>query len=82
MKTKLRFLKMVWQVMTNKQKGWIFFHVSKENQEALIYGSSDEIDIKFRYLGVDKRVVDIITSRLEKSVIIEIENNYSDINLN
>lgn len=58
---KLRF---IWHILFTNKPGIIFFHLSDEQQQEVI--NNEPIDIKIRYIGVDKRVVDKAASRLSK----------------
>ena len=64
MKTKWLFIKMCWKVLTNKEQGWIFFKLNEQQQKSLINGGNTTYT-KFRYLGVDKKVVELLVKRFE-----------------
>lgn len=59
MKQKLLFLKMLWRVMRNKEKGWIFFRLTDVQQRQLINNEQTD-EITFRHVGVDSRAVNKI----------------------
>ena len=67
MKTKIKFLKMIWRVLRNKEQGWIFFKLSDEDQKTFLENTGD-IDVKIQYLGVDIRVVKKVAKRLETPI--------------
>lgn len=64
MKQKFMFIKMLWMMLRNKENGWIFFRMTEEQQKDFL-GDKKDVDITFRYVGVDKRVVEKITKRLK-----------------
>ena len=80
MKQKLLFIKMVWMVLRNKETGWMFFKMNDQQQLDFLNDVQD-VDITFRYIGMDKRVVSKIVKRLENSDVVKIENNYGPINM-
>ena len=80
MKQKLLFIKMVWMVLRNKETGWMFFKMNDQQQLDFLNDVQD-VDITFRYIGMDKRVVSKIAKRLENGDIVKIENNYGSINM-
>ncbi len=80
MKEKLLFIKMVWNVLRNKESGWMFFKMTEQQQLDFLNEEKD-VDITFRYIGMDKRVVSKIIKRIENDDSITIENNFGDINL-
>jgi hypothetical protein len=65
MKQKFLFIKMLWMVLRNKESGWMFFRMTEQQQEEFLNDKND-IDITFRYVGMDKRVVAKIVERLQK----------------
>jgi len=65
MKQKFLFIKMLWMVLRNKESGWMFFRMTEQQQEDFLNGRKD-IDITFRYVGMDKRVVAKVVERLQK----------------
>lgn len=67
MKQKLLFIKMVWMVLRNKQNGWMFFRMTDEQQKDFLNDEKD-IDITFRYVGMDKRVIEKIVERLTRNI--------------
>lgn len=62
---KVLFIKMIWSVIRGKQKGFIFFRLTDEQQKQFI-DNSTSININIRFLGVDERVVKKIVKRLEE----------------
>lgn len=66
LKTKILFIKMCWKVLTNTEQGWIFFRLSEKQQQAFLNGNNVN-EITFRYLGVDKRVIEILVKRFENN---------------
>lgn len=62
---KILFIKMIWSIMRGKQKGYIFFRLTDEQQKEFI-NNSKSIDISIRFLGVDEKVVEKIVQRLEE----------------
>ena len=67
-------------VLRNKESGWMFFKMTKQQQLDFLNDVQD-VDINFRYIGMDKRVVSKIAKRLENSNAVKIENNYGPINM-
>jgi hypothetical protein len=65
MKQKILFIKMLWRVLRNKESGWMFFRMTEQQQEDFLNDRKD-IDITFRYVGMDKRVVAKVVERLQK----------------
>jgi hypothetical protein len=65
MKQKFLFIKMLWMVLRNKESGWMFFRMTEQQQEEFLNDKND-IDITFRYIGMDKRVVEKVVERLQK----------------
>jgi hypothetical protein len=65
MKQKFLFIKMLWMVLRNKESGWMFFRMTEQQQEDFLNDRKD-IDITFRYVGMDKRVVEKVVERLQK----------------
>ena len=65
MKHKFLFIKMLWMVLRNKESGWMFFRMTEQQQEDFLNDIKD-IDITFRYVGMDKRVVAKVVERLQK----------------
>ena len=63
MKQKFLFIKMLWMVLRNKESGWMFFRITEQQQEEFLNNKND-IDITFRYVGMDKRVVEKVVNRL------------------
>jgi hypothetical protein len=80
MKQKLLFIKMIWDVLRNKETGWMFFQMT-ERQQLDFLNNKKDVDINFRYVGMDKRVVLKIIKRIENGDSVTINNNYGDINL-
>jgi hypothetical protein len=64
MKQKFLFIKMLWMVIRNKENGWMFFRMTEQQQKAFLNDVQD-VDITFRYIGMDKKVVEKIVNRLE-----------------
>jgi hypothetical protein len=62
---KILFIKMIWSIMRGKQKGFIFFRLTDDQQKDFI-NNSKSININIRFLGVDERVVKKIAQRLEE----------------
>ena len=52
-------------VLRNKESGWMFFRMTEQQQEEFLNDKND-IDITFRYVGMDKRVVAKVVERLQK----------------
>lgn len=67
MKQKLLFIKMLWMVLRNKENGWMFFRMTDEQQKDFLNEEKD-IDITFRYVGMDKRVIEKIVQRLTRNI--------------
>jgi hypothetical protein len=65
MKQKFLFIKMLWMVLRNKESGWMFFRMTEQQQDDFLNDRKD-IDITFRYVGMDKRVVAKVVERLKK----------------
>lgn len=63
MKAKLLFIKMVWNVLRNKETGWMFFQMTEQQQKDFL-NNTEDVDITFRYVGMDKRVVEKVVNRL------------------
>ena len=66
MKQKFLFIKMVWMVLRNKENGWIFFRMTEKQQKDFL-NNVEDVDITFRYVGMDKRVVQKLVNRLTES---------------
>ena len=64
MKQKFLFIKMLWMVIRNKENGWMFFRMTEQQQKDFLNDVQD-VDIRFRYVGMDKKVVEKIVNRLE-----------------
>ena len=64
MKQKFLFIKMLWMVIRNKENGWMFFRMTEQQQKDFLNDVQD-VDITFRYVGMDKKVVEKIVNRLE-----------------
>jgi hypothetical protein len=64
MKQKFLFIKMLWMVIRNKEDGWMFFRMTEQQQKDFLNDVQD-VDITFRYVGMDKKVVEKIVHRLE-----------------
>jgi len=64
MKQKFLFIKMLWMVIRNKENGWMFFRMTEQQQKDFLNDVQD-VDITFRYVGMDKKVVEKIVHRLE-----------------
>ena len=64
MKQKFLFIKMIWMVIRNKENGWMFFRMTEQQQKDFLNDVQD-VDITFRYVGMDKKVVEKIVNRLE-----------------
>jgi hypothetical protein len=64
MKQKFLFIKMIWMVIRNKENGWMFFRMTEQQQKDFLNDVQD-VDITFRYIGMDKKVVEKIVNRLE-----------------
>jgi hypothetical protein len=64
MKQKFLFIKMLWMVIRNKEDGWMFFRMTEQQQKDFLNDVQD-VDIRFRYVGMDKKVVEKIVHRLE-----------------
>ena len=64
MKQKFLFIKMLWMVIRNKEDGWMFFRMTEQQQKDFLNDVQD-VDIRFRYVGMDKKVVEKIVNRLE-----------------
>jgi hypothetical protein len=64
MEQKFLFIKMLWMVIRNKENGWMFFRMTEQQQKDFLNDVQD-VDITFRYVGMDKKVVEKIVNRLE-----------------
>jgi hypothetical protein len=64
MKQKFLFIKMLWMIIRNKENGWMFFRMTEQQQKDFLNDVQD-VDITFRYIGMDKKVVEKIVNRLE-----------------
>ena len=64
MKQKFLFIKMIWMIIRNKENGWMFFRMTEQQQKDFLNDVQD-VDIRFRYIGMDKKVVEKIVNRLE-----------------
>ena len=64
MKQKFLFIKMIWMVIRNKENGWMFFRMTEQQQKDFLNDVQD-VGITFRYVGMDKKVVEKIVNRLE-----------------
>lgn len=51
-------------VIRNKENGWMFFRMTEQQQKDFLNDVQD-VDITFRYIGMDKKVVEKIVNRLE-----------------
>jgi uncharacterized protein (UPF0335 family) len=51
-------------VIRNKENGWMFFRMTEQQQKDFLNDVQD-VDITFRYVGMDKKVVEKIVNRLE-----------------
>lgn len=67
LKIKLLFIKMCWKVLTNTEHGWIFFRLTEKQQQAFLNGNNVD-EITFRYLGVNKSVIEILVKRFENNI--------------
>lgn len=63
MKQKFLFIKMLWMVLRNKENGWIFFRMTEQQQKDFL-NDVEDVNIRFRYVGMDKRVVEKVVNRL------------------
>lgn len=63
MRQKFLFIKMLWMVLRNKESGWIFFRMTEQQQKDFLNDVQD-VNIRFRYVGMDKRVVEKVVNRL------------------
>lgn len=63
MRQKFLFIKMLWMVLRNKESGWMFFRMTEQQQKDFLNDVQD-VDIRFRYVGMDKRVVEKVVNRL------------------
>jgi len=63
MRQKFLFIKMVWMVLRNKESGWIFFRMTEQQQKDFL-NDVEDVNIRFRYVGMDKRVVEKVVNRL------------------
>lgn len=63
MRQKFLFIKMVWMVLRNKENGWMFFRMTEQQQKDFL-NDVEDVDIRFRYVGMDKRVVEKVVNRL------------------
>ena len=66
MKQKILFIKLIWNVLTNKESGWLFFKMTNQQQLDFLNNTKD-VDINLRYVGFDKRVITKIMDRLSNS---------------
>jgi uncharacterized protein (UPF0335 family) len=51
-------------VIRNKENGWMFFRMTEQQQKDFLNDVQD-VDITFRYVGIDKKVVEKIVNRLK-----------------
>jgi hypothetical protein len=51
-------------IIRNKENGWMFFRMTEQQQKDFLNDVQD-VDIRFRYIGMDKKVVEKIVNRLE-----------------
>lgn len=65
MKEKILFVKMMWNVLRNKQSGWIFFRMT-DQQQLDFKNNTKPVEIDIRYTGVDSEVIAKIAYRLQK----------------
>ena len=63
MRQKFLFIKMVWMVLRNKENGWMFFRMTEQQQKDFL-NDVEDVNIRFRYVGMDKRVVEKVVNRL------------------
>lgn len=63
MRQKFLFIKMLWMVLRNKESGWMFFRMTEQQQKDFLNDVQD-VNIRFRYVGMDKRVVEKVVNRL------------------
>lgn len=63
MKQKFLLIKMLWMVLRNKESGWMFFRMTEQQQKDFLNDVQD-VSIRFRYVGMDKRVVEKVVNRL------------------
>lgn len=63
MRQKFLFIRMVWMVLRNKENGWIFFRMTEQQQKDFL-NDVEDVNIRFRYVGMDKRVVEKVVNRL------------------
>ena len=51
------------------KESWVFFRVNTKMQKQILSGES--VDLSVRYVGVDKRVIKVITDKLseDKTII-------------
>lgn len=66
MKQKLLFIRMAWKVMNNKENGWVFFNMTNQQQLDFL-NNTNNVNINFRYVGMDSRVISKIVDRLKNS---------------
>jgi hypothetical protein len=66
MKQKLLFIRMAWKAVNNKENGWIFFKMSQQQQLDFLNNTND-VNINFRYVGMDSRVISKLVDRLKNS---------------
>lgn len=62
MREKIKLFRMLWKVIRKKEKGWVFFNLSDEQQRAFLSGEA--VDFSIRHVGIDGRVIDFIVKKL------------------
>lgn len=62
MREKIKLFRMLWKVIHKKEKGWIFFQLTDEQQRAFLMGEA--VDFSIRHVGIDGRVLDFIGKKL------------------
>ena len=50
-------------VLRNKENGWMFFRMTEQQQKDFL-NDVEDVNIRFRYVGMDKRVVEKVVNRL------------------
>jgi hypothetical protein len=64
MRQKFLFIKMLWSVISGKQKGWVFLKITDQQQIDFL-NNEKNVELIIRYLGVDDKVIKKIVKRLE-----------------
>lgn len=52
-KVRYDFLRLIWKIINNKVKGYVFFHITEEDQQSYIEGKGTG-NISVKHLGVNE----------------------------